>query len=574
MYPYGPSSGDYLLPKYDDNFEGPIELGVPVPFFKNVFSTIFISTNGVVSFLSPISKPCSLKKYPITTALISPFWSDINTLVGGRIYYRESSSASDLNQAKNEIANIYSSAFKPSRLYIITWDRVAAFDGRPSVNNTFQLVIATDGKLSFLVFNFGIMSWPNSQFTMNSFFGYNAGDNINYYSYPDSFTNNITNVASKSNVNIPGKWIFIASSSFNLSTTKITKTPETSTTRPITITSTKTTATMSTTKLPGSLIFTLTGHTSWVNTLVTLPNGNLASGSGDSTVRIWNPSTGTLVNTLKGHSDDVLSLATLPNGNLASGSRDYTVKIWNPIKGSLVYSLTGHTREIWTLVTLSNGNLASGSGDSSVKIWNPSTGSLVYTLTGHTNHIWKLSLLSNENLASGSFDRTIKIWNPSTGSLVYTLTGHTDNINTLANLPNGNLASAGSYSDMTVKIWNPNTGSLVYTLTGHTWGVWTLALLPNGNLVSGSNEIKIWNPNTGTLELTVTGCSAKILATLPNGNLAYGNGDNSILIRNSSTGTDLYQLSKHTNQVWTLMTLPNGNLASGSLDYTVRIWAT
>jgi hypothetical protein len=43
---------------------------------------------------------------------------------------------------------------------------VAAYDGYSSLNNTFHLVLATDGKLSFLVFNFGIMSWPNS-------FGYN-----------------------------------------------------------------------------------------------------------------------------------------------------------------------------------------------------------------------------------------------------------------------------------------------------------------------------------------------------------------------------------------------------------------
>ena len=34
MYPYGLSSGDYLLPKYDDNFEGPIELSVPFPLYK------------------------------------------------------------------------------------------------------------------------------------------------------------------------------------------------------------------------------------------------------------------------------------------------------------------------------------------------------------------------------------------------------------------------------------------------------------------------------------------------------------------------------------------------------------
>ena len=73
-----------------------------------------------------------------------------------------------LNQAKNDIANIYSTKFKPSRVYIITWDQVAAYNGNSSLNNTFQLVIATDGKLSFLIFNFGIMSWPNSKFSMKA----------------------------------------------------------------------------------------------------------------------------------------------------------------------------------------------------------------------------------------------------------------------------------------------------------------------------------------------------------------------------------------------------------------------
>jgi len=268
MYPFGTVSGDFLLPKYDDNFEGPIELGVSFPFFKNVFSEIYINTNGYVSFLSPINKNLLPKQNPISIPLISPFWSDINTVVGGRIYYRESSSASDLNQAKNDIANIYSTVFNPSRVYIITWDQVAAYDGNSSMNNTFQLVMATDGKLSFLVFNYGIISWPNSQFTMNSFFGYNAGDNINYYSYPDSFTNNITNVERKSNVNIPGKWIFIVSST-NSSTTSITST-----------------TLLTTTLVQVSLLFTLEGHVSYIKTFATLPNGNLASGSEDHTVRI------------------------------------------------------------------------------------------------------------------------------------------------------------------------------------------------------------------------------------------------------------------------------------------------
>ena len=78
----------------------------------------------------------------------------------------------------------------------------------------------------------------------------------------------------------------------------------------------------------GSLLYAFTSHTHIVSTLATLPNGNLASGSNDNTVKIWNPSTGLLVYTLTGHTSGVITLATLSNGNLASGSYDNTVKIW------------------------------------------------------------------------------------------------------------------------------------------------------------------------------------------------------------------------------------------------------
>jgi WD40 repeat protein len=562
LYPFGPDSSDISLPKIDDASYGPIRLNFKLRFFNKVYSKLYVNTNGIISFLSPINKNLPLNNYiPISTPFISPFWSDINTLIGGRIYYRDSSSSSDLYKAKNDIVNVYSTTFNPSRVYIITWDQVAAFDGNSSVNNTFQLVIATDGKISFLVFNFGSISWPNSQFTINSFFGYNAGDNINYYSHPDSFTNNITNVASKSNVNLPGKWIFIVTSA-NLSST----------------TTTKTTSTTSITLVPGSLVYNLTGHTSYAYVLNTLTNGNLASGSLDGIIKIWNPNTGSLIYTLTGHTNGVTTLAALPNGNLASGSYDNTIKIWNPSTGSLVFTLTGHTNGLLTLAILSNGNLASGSYDNTVKIWNPITGSLIYTLTGHTNYVQKLGTLANGNLASGSGDNTVKIWNPSTGSLVYTLTGHTNGILALTSLSNGNLAS-GSY-DNTIKIWNPSTGSLVYTLTEHRSAVWALAILPNGNLASGSYDrtIKIWNPNSGSLVYTLTGHTSPVytLATFPNGNLASGSAypDNTVKIWNSNTGSLVYTLTGHTSYVFTLATLPNGNLASGSADNTVKIWAT
>jgi alpha-tectorin len=207
LYPFGASSNDISLPKSDDDSYGLIVF--KLPYFNKVYSKIFVNTNGLISFLSPITKTYALQNYiAISTPFISPFWSDINTLEGGQIYYRESVCSCDLNLAKTDISNVYSYSFNPSRVFIITWDQVAAYNGNSSLKNTFQVVIGTDGILSFLIFNFGDMSWPNSQFLMNSFFGYNAGDNFNFYSYPDSFTNNITSVSTQSNVNIPGKWVF------------------------------------------------------------------------------------------------------------------------------------------------------------------------------------------------------------------------------------------------------------------------------------------------------------------------------------------------------------------------------
>jgi WD40 repeat protein len=60
-----------------------------------------------------------------------------------------------------------------------------------------------------------------------------------------------------------------------------------------------------------------------------LPNGGLASGSLDNTIKIWDSSTWELKRTLTGHNNSVWSLAVLQNGDLASGSADKTIKIWD-----------------------------------------------------------------------------------------------------------------------------------------------------------------------------------------------------------------------------------------------------
>ncbi|CAF1000973.1 unnamed protein product [Brachionus calyciflorus] len=76
------------------------------------------------------------------------------------------------------------------------------------------------------------------------------------------------------------------------------------------------------------VIKTLNGHSKWISSLAVLPDGNLESGSDDTTIKIWNTNYGSVIKTLNGHSEWVECLAVLPDGNLTSGSDDITIKIW------------------------------------------------------------------------------------------------------------------------------------------------------------------------------------------------------------------------------------------------------
>jgi len=117
---------------------------------------------------------------------------------------------------------------------------------------------------------------------------------------------------------------------------------------------------------------TLGSHERAVYSVVVLPNGRLASGSADNTIRIWNLETGECLRVLEGHTDWVHTLAVLPNGYLVSASGDNTIRIWDTVSGDCVQILKGHTRLVTSLAVLPNGHLVSGSADNTTRIWDTS----------------------------------------------------------------------------------------------------------------------------------------------------------------------------------------------------------
>jgi WD40 repeat protein len=120
------------------------------------------------------------------------------------------------------------------------------------------------------------------------------------------------------------------------------------------------------------------------------PDGKqVASGSDDSTVRLWDAATGAPLQTLEGHSNWVRSVAFSPDGKqVASGSDDSTVRLWDAATGAPLQTLEGHSNWVTSVAFSPDGKqVASGSDDNTVRLWDAATGASLQTLEGHSNWV-------------------------------------------------------------------------------------------------------------------------------------------------------------------------------------------
>ncbi|MFJ5266626.1 XRE family transcriptional regulator [Streptomyces sp. NPDC088387] len=242
----------------------------------------------------------------------------------------------------------------------------------------------------------------------------------------------------------------------------------------------------------------LAGHGDPVNAVAFRPGGEqVATGSSDRTVRIWDVGRRRVVATLEGHRGIVLTLAFSPDGKrLAVGTADERVRVWDVDRRRTVTSFSGSARGL--AFSPDGRTLAHGGWDRRVTLRDAGTGRTVRVLSGHEDAVTSLAFdPTGTRLASGSDDQTVRVWEADDARAdPVVLRGRSDAVNNVAFSPDSKLLAVG-YANHTVALWDTRGDHRrLAELRGHRDQVNSVAFSHDGAMLAsagGEGVVLLWD---------------------------------------------------------------------------------
>ncbi|KAJ5291841.1 G-protein beta WD- 40 repeats containing protein [Penicillium angulare] len=175
-----------------------------------------------------------------------------------------------------------------------------------------------------------------------------------------------------------------------------------------------------------------------------------------------------LLQIVEGHTRTVRCIALSPDGRqIASGSDDKTIKIWDARTGNPQKTLKGHLDSVNAVVFSSDGKqIASGSSDRTIKLWNSTTTELQNTLEDRSGVHSVAFSPDDRHVASGCDRGTVTLWNIATGEPQNTDAGHLEAVINIVFSPNGKRIAFLSLHTGVITIWNISNGNNFTRLSG------------------------------------------------------------------------------------------------------------
>jgi serine/threonine protein kinase len=161
-----------------------------------------------------------------------------------------------------------------------------------------------------------------------------------------------------------------------------------------------------------NIVYTYEDHTNSVRAVAWAPDGKyIASGSEDTTIRIWEPFKGQTHLIYKEHSDDIVAVRwSSDSSKIVSTAQDYVVRIWQPDTGKTLYTHQYPSRAPMGKVAWSHNNqlVAAYPGTGSVDILDAQ---LKIKQTIQTGVTYDFSWSPDDTrLATANYDNVAHIW--------------------------------------------------------------------------------------------------------------------------------------------------------------------